>query len=82
MKIGGLGARAAFKQKPTKPCERCGLRHPIDEVRCSHCKDISDQELPTFKENIGTQHELGAKLCSIFFVVALALGVFLFLLSF
>lgn len=77
----GAAARAALKQKPTKPCERCGLRYPEDEVQCTHCKDISDAQLPAFKDHINAQYESGARLGSIFMAIALVIGVLL-LLSF
>jgi len=78
---GGLGARAALKQKPTKPCERCGLRYPEDENECTHCSSISDSELPFFKEHIEAQYRAASSLGSVFFVIAIVLGVLL-LLSF
>lgn len=81
MNLGGLGARAAIKQKPTKLCNRCGLRYLEDELECTHCKDMSDSELTVFKEQVEASHESNAKLGSIFFVIALAFGVLL-LLSF
>ena len=67
MKLGGLGARAALKQKPTKLCNRCGLRYSESELECTHCKDISESELSAFRERIETAHESNAKLGSIFF---------------
>lgn len=79
MNLGGLGARAALKQKPTKRCDRCGLRYPKDEDKCTHCKDVSDSELAAFKEEIEAQRESGARLGFIFLVIALALGVLLLL---
>lgn len=79
MNLGGLGARAALKQRPTKRCERCGLRYPKDEDRCTHCKNVSDSELAAFKEQIEAQRESGGRLGAIFLVMALALGVLLFL---
>jgi len=79
--LGGLGARAALKQKPTKLCNRCGLRFSENELECTHCKDRSDSELSEFKEHIEDMRESNAKLGSIFFVIALVLGVLL-LLSF
>ena len=78
MSLSGLGARAALRQKPTKLCERCGLRYAIDEAQCTHCKDISDSELADFKERIEAQHESSANLGYLFLVVALVLGILLF----
>jgi hypothetical protein len=80
MNIGGLAARAALKQKPTKLCERCGLKYPEDEPACLHCKEIlSEPELEAFKEKIDSQGEATSNLGSIFCLVALILGVLLFL---
>ena len=81
MSIGGLATRASLNQKPTKPCERCGLRYPIDEHACPHCKDIkTEADLALFKEHIESQKEAGSNMGSIFFVVALILGVLLYFL--
>lgn len=81
MNFGGLAAKAALKQKPTKQCPRCSLRYPIDEEKCLHCKNVSDSELTAFKEHIEAQKEAGASLGSIFLMVTLILGALL-LLSF
>ena len=80
MNLGGLGARAALKQKPTKPCNRCGLRYEEDADKCVHCGDISDANLSDFKEGIEAQKDAEANLGSIFLVITLALGILLFLL--
>jgi hypothetical protein len=77
--LGGLGARAALKQNSTKLCNRCGLRYSVNELECTHCKGMSDSELSVFKEHIEASHESNAKFGSIFFVIALALGVWLLL---
>lgn len=79
MRIGGLGSRAALQQKPTKSCDRCGLRYPEDEESCPHCKDIHDSELAGFKEHIQARHEAGARLGRTFFMIAVAIGVLLLL---
>jgi len=79
MNIGGLGSRGALKQKPTKSCNRCGLRYPEDEPECTHCKDMNDFELASFKESLDAAQESHAKLGSIFFVIALAIGVLMLL---
>jgi hypothetical protein len=80
MGIGGLVARAVLKQKPTKLCERCGLRYSLDEPACTHCKDIvSESDLAAFKERIQQQKVSGVNLGAIFFVIALAIGLLLFL---
>lgn len=78
MIFGGLGARAAHKQKSTKPCSRCSLWYPEDEASCIHCKDISDDHLETFKRRIEAQHESNAKLGRTFIVIAMVLGLLLF----
>ena len=79
MNIGGLGARAALKQKPTNKCDRCGLRYSKDMYSCPHCSDIkSDSELESFKENIENERKAGAHLGVTFLYIALVLIIILF----
>lgn len=30
------------RRKPTRKCERCGLRYPYDGAHCPHCHDLDD----------------------------------------
>jgi hypothetical protein len=34
-----------FIARKTTRCERCNLRYPADESRCTHCGDLSDDEV-------------------------------------
>ncbi len=73
MNIGGLGARAALSkhQKPTKPCERCGLRYADDLDVCSHCGDLSDRELLSFKDKLEMERKNSSQIGTYFIVISI-----------
>ena len=74
MNIGGLGARAALRQKPTRKCERCGLRYPKDLADCPHCHTIRTQaDLEAFKAEKAAERAAGVRLGRLFIIVALIL---------
>lgn len=83
--IGGPGAKLAdvLKQKPTKPCLRCGLHYEQeDHNQCPHCSSLNDSELAKLQQTMQAEkrgnHYLGMK----FLAISLVLGVFLlFLIS-
>ena len=78
----GLLGQALVRRKPTKPCHRCGLRYPVDEEECVHCKHIkTDRELSLFKEKLAKQREAKKNLGLRFLVIAVILTIIL-LLSF
>jgi len=82
MNIGGLGARAALlkHQKPTKPCERCGLRYAEDLDVCSHCGTLNDQELCELKERLEIEGEGSSKL-GFYLIMLSVISALLFLLT-
>ncbi len=64
----GLGMFGAHRRhrKPTKECDRCGLRYTIDHEGCPHCIGLSDAGVENLKrrfrvEQIGNSR-LGAKM--------------------
>ena len=78
MGIGGVGLQAAIKRKPTKRCNRCGLRFPIDEKVCRHCSKFkTEHELEAFKKKIASQKAAKKNLGIYFLVTTLVLGLLL-----
>ena len=69
------------KRRPTKKCERCGLGYPEKEEHCPHCHDISDADLPRFKEWIAQQGEKHRRMGKMFFVAAIALVALMVLIN-
>jgi len=54
------------RRKPTRKCERCGLRHTIDLQSCPHCTGLTDEQVVQLKkrfvrEQIGNSR-LGSKM--------------------
>ena len=76
----GIGFGHSSNLKPTKKCDRCGLRYPKDEERCSHCSELNARELDELlhrlKEEAGANSNLGTK----FLLVSVVLAFFVFLL--
>ena len=83
MNIGGLGARAALlkHQKPTKPCDRCGLRYAEDLDVCSHCGTLNDQELHELKKRLAAEAE-GSSRLGLYLLKLSVISALLFLLTF
>jgi len=79
MSIGGLVAKAALlkQQKPTKPCERCGLHYVAEEnEQCPHCGSLSETELRDLLEKQMSERR-GRNQLGIWFVIASIIIVFL-----
>ena len=80
MRAPGLGMFMSHmrNRKPTKQCERCGLRYRIDEENCPHCHNLSDAGVAALKQRFAREqisnHRLGSKL-----LMAAALGLVLIL---
>ena len=84
MSIGGLGARAALLkgQKNTKPCERCGLHYISEEnEQCPHCNSLDEAGLKKLIEQVERHHQGNKKLGMMFFIVMLAVGFIMLVLS-
>ena len=59
-----------IRVKFTKKCERCGLRYPKKEVACSHCSDLSDQEVHDLKARYENERAGNANLGRLFLYIA------------
>ncbi|MES9970047.1 MAG: hypothetical protein ABW092_08425 [Candidatus Thiodiazotropha sp.] len=83
MKGIGMGAFGAFRrqQKPTKKCNRCGLRYTVDKQACPHCSDLSDDEVKNLKKRFRLEQIANARLGTKMLFAAVALLVFLVLLA-
>ena len=46
----GMLSRLMLSKKPTRRCERCGLRYAFDSEVCPHCSELSDEELALLKQ--------------------------------
>lgn len=82
MGIGGLALKiAALRlQKPTKKCDRCGLRYPKDAEKCPHCGELGERELQELKEKI-QEHRRSNKRLGLMFVIAAVIVIFGLLLA-
>lgn len=60
--------------KSTQKCERCGLRYPKTEEKCSHCADLSDREVDALKQRFEDENQGNANLGKIFLLVTVVLA--------
>ena len=76
MALGSLGLKAVQHklQKPTRECERCGLRTPLDQEKCVHCGELNDQELIAFQEKLQHERQGSRNLGVLFLAVAVVSG--------
>lgn len=68
----GSGLFGAYRRhrRPTKQCDRCGLRYTVDHEACPHCSNLSDADVEKLKRRfrleqlgnsrLGTRMLLGA----------------------
>jgi predicted ATP-dependent serine protease len=77
-----LGVVGDFMRKPLKQCSRCGLKFPKNDEQCLHCSHIKNAvELQKLKETINDEIKSNSKVGSFFLLIALILGLLLFLAS-
>ncbi len=81
MKGIGMGAFGAFRrrQKPTKKCNRCGLRYTIDNEECPHCSGLSDGEVKNLKQRFILEQIANSRLGTKMLLAAIVLLMFLIL---
>ena len=82
MNLGGLGLKAAHmrQQKPTKKCDRCGLYYPETENKCTHCGELSGDELQLLLERIEEERKSSNNLGKLFFYIAILIVIGMLLL--
>ncbi len=53
----GLGMLAAHmrRRKPTRKCERCGLKYTIDHDACPHCSGLTDEQVVQLKKRFARE---------------------------
>ncbi|MCW8932866.1 MAG: hypothetical protein OQL19_21825 [Gammaproteobacteria bacterium] len=56
--------------KLTNKCERCGLLYPKKEAKCSHCSDLSDQEVIYLKHKFAKEQQGNANLGKLLLFIA------------
>ncbi len=66
-----------FLAKKTKRCERCDLRYPASEARCTHCGELSDDELAQLRMREDSQRAAYGRLGVIMLVLALVVALWL-----
>jgi len=59
--------------KLTKKCNRCGLLYPKDEEQCSHCSNLSDQEVLELKDNFKNEQAGNNNLGKLLFIAIILL---------
>jgi hypothetical protein len=70
-----------LRMRRTKRCERCGLRYPIEAVRCTYCSDLPDSEIEALKQRVGEAHVGNARLGRWLLIAATLLALLLLLIS-
>ena len=75
MRMTGLGMAFAHmrNRKPTRKCERCGLRYPVDQDACPHCTGLSESQLDALKARIARRHVANGRLGRGFLLGAVAI---------
>ncbi len=75
MALGGLGLKLATLrlQKPTRKCQRCGLRYPKEAEKCTHCGELGERELNQLRQTIDEHRQSNRRLGLIFVVAAVLL---------
>ena len=68
--------------KNTQKCDRCGLQYPIEEKACSHCKDLTDQQVNILILKSQEEQKGNSNLGKLFIYAAIALGLAMLLLSY
>ena len=63
--------------KWVKKCERCGLRHPVENIACNHCSHLNMKELALLKINIKKQRKLNKGLGKYFILATIILIIFM-----
>ena len=58
----GVLARLMQRKKPTRKCERCGLRYAFDSESCPHCSELTDEEVALLKKKIVRQQRWNSRL--------------------
>lgn len=83
MRGAGLGMMLGHmrRRKPTRKCERCGLRHAIDLPACPHCNHLSDSELAAFRQELKRQARAHTRLGGLMLLAALLLTGLLWLIN-
>lgn len=60
--------------RKTRRCPRCDLRYPATEPRCTHCAEISEDELFRLRLEGGSQREAYRRLALIMLGLAVLAG--------
>jgi hypothetical protein len=68
--------------KMTIKCARCGLRYPKNETVCTHCSDLSNQEVENLKTRYDNEHYGNARLGRLFISISILLLVGMLMLGF
>ncbi len=64
-----------------KKCERCELLFSYNEMSCTHCKGLSEQQVVALKQKYADEHEGNANLGKLFFIIAMLLLLALFIIN-
>jgi hypothetical protein len=75
MRGPGLGMTLAHlrKRRPTRKCERCGLRYTIDKDQCPHCGDLTEAQLVALQQRIAQHHQANRRLGLLFLLGAMVI---------
>lgn len=68
-------------RKPTKICERCGLKYEIDKQKCPHCHSLSDEQVKELKVTIEREHIGNRKLGKLFLIASITIAGLILLIS-
>jgi len=65
----------------TKKCPRCTLRYPRREKACTHCTNLTDNEVEALKAKYKEEHKGNANLGRLFFYLAILIAIGIAVLS-
>lgn len=65
----------------TKKCNRCSLQYPIEEEVCTHCKDLTDQQVKELLSKLQEEHKGNSNLGKFFIYVTVLLVIVMLIAS-
>lgn len=73
--------RVPIQIKFTRKCPRCGLRYPRKAPQCTHCSNLSDQQVKVLQQRYASYRAGDASLGRFFFYLAAVLIVIMVIAS-
>lgn len=71
----GMFLSHMLRQKPSRKCNRCGLRYAIDSETCPHCSELIDEEVTRLKRRLMREQTRNGQLGRVMLIVTAVLTV-------